>query len=231
MICHPDIPSINSQWFPTSISIFMICVRGILNDRLTKKLPLLQSIMLFVHIAGFVAAIATLWATSPRESVQDTLFNSTNGGGWSSAGTATLIGVLTPWSSVVGNDSGMHMSESVVLSTSCRRPNADRTLLHIAENVQDASRVIPLALMASFTLNSVLALVAGVTLAFCIGDVAEVLSNPNQAPFITVYIKSTGSKAAAVVLTLPILLCFMSALVSQIATASRQMWSFSRDGG
>jgi amino acid transporter len=64
---------------------------------------------------------------------------------------------------------------------------------------------------------------------FCIGDVNEVLSAPS--PFVQVFLNSTGSKAGTVILLVPIILAFMSALISEIATASRQLWSFARDGG
>ncbi|KAK3658023.1 hypothetical protein LTR56_000769 [Elasticomyces elasticus] len=66
---------------------------------------------------------------------------------------------------------------------------------------------------------------------FCLGDQEEVLSNPLQTPFLIVFTNSTKSKGAAVALTVPIIVCFMSALINEVATASRQLWSFSRDGG
>ena len=66
---------------------------------------------------------------------------------------------------------------------------------------------------------------------FCLGDQEEVLSNPLQTPFLIVFNNSTKSKGAAVALTVPIIICFMSALINEVATASRQLWSFARDGG
>ena len=104
------------------------------------------------------------------------------------------------------------------------------TLL-VAENAKDASKTIPRSLMISYSFNAVLAFVAGITLIFCVGDVNEVLSNPNQTPFIMIFVNSTKSKAATVIMTVPIIMCFQSALISEVATASRQMWSFARDGG
>ena len=85
--------------------------------------------------------------------------------------------------------------------------------------------------MTAYAFNSILAFVAAVTMIFCLGDVKDVLSNPAQAPFIMIFLNSTGSRAATVILTVPIILCFFSALISEVATASRQMWSFARDGG
>ena len=65
--------------------------------------------MLFIHLASWAGIIVTLWVTSPR-SDSEVLFEFANGGGWANAGVATLVGVLTPWSSVFGYDSSVHMS-------------------------------------------------------------------------------------------------------------------------
>jgi amino acid transporter len=80
-------------------------------------------------------------------------------------------------------------------------------------------------------MNGLLAFTTVITIIFCLGDQEAVFSNLAQTPFITVFINSTGSETAAVLLTVPIILCFMSALISEVATASRQIWSFARDGG
>lgn len=100
-----------------------------------------------------------------------------------------------------------------------------------AENAADASRTVPLSLMTAYVFNSLLAFIAAVTLIFCAGNLTEIQSDPNQAPFIQIFYNSTGSKAATVIMVVPIILTFMSALISEVATASRQLWSFSRDGG
>ena len=74
-----------------------------------------------------------------------------------------------------------------------------------------------------------MAFIAAVTMIFCLGNVDEVLAAPS--PFVEVFLNSTGSKAGTVILIVPIILAFCSALISEVATASRQLWSFARDGG
>ena len=85
--------------------------------------------------------------------------------------------------------------------------------------------------MTAFGTNAILAFIMAITLIFCVGDVDAVTSETSLAPFVVIFYNSTKSKAGTVVMVLPVILTFWSALVSQLATASRQVWAFARDGG
>lgn len=78
-------------------------------------------------------------------------------------------------------------------------------------------------------MNTSLAFIAAVTMIFCLGDIDSVLES--FSPFVQIFLNSTGSKAGSVLLTVPMILSFVSALITEVATASRQLWSFARDGG
>lgn len=85
--------------------------------------------------------------------------------------------------------------------------------------------------MTAFGTNAALAFIMAVTLIFCVGDVDAVTAETSLTPFVVIFYNSTKSKAGTVVMVLPVILTFWSALVSQMATASRQLWAFARDGG
>jgi amino acid transporter len=70
-----------------------------------------------------------------------------------------------------------------------------------------------------------------ITLIFCVGDVDQVISETSLTPFVVIFLNSTKSKAGTVIMVLPVIITFWAALVSQLATASRQLWAFARDGG
>lgn len=53
-----------------------------------------------------------------------------------------------------------------------------------AEEVQDASIVLPQVLIWSISVNGIMAIVMGVTFIFCIGDIDSVLVSPTNEPFI-----------------------------------------------
>lgn len=110
LLYHPDSASFNSQWFPTIIAVGSLLLGGLFNGRLAKQFPMLEGIMLIIHMASWAAFVVTLWVTSPRGDPRDVLLTFNNGGGWSSSGTATLVGVLTACSALIGYDSAVHMS-------------------------------------------------------------------------------------------------------------------------
>ena len=103
--------------------------------------------------------------------------------------------------------------------------------MYLAENARDASKTIPYSLMIAFGTNSILAFIMAVTLIFCVGDVDQVTAETSLTPFVVIFYNSTKSKAGTVVMVMPVILTFWAALVSQLATASRQLWAFARDGG
>ncbi|KAK5693881.1 hypothetical protein LTR17_024947 [Elasticomyces elasticus] len=237
LLYRPHSTMIASQWFPTVLAIIFLLCGGSFNvycecsdetlerrrpspkqytyvqaDSLavvTRKFPILEGIMLTIHWAAWIAIVVTLWVTSPRGKASEVLFTFTNGGGWPSAGVATLAGILSAWSVFVGYDSSVHMTE----------------------NAKDASKTIPFSMGIAFVVNAILAFIMAITLIFCAGDIDAVLAETSLTPFVVVFRNATGSKAATVVMVTPIILTFWSALISQLATASRQLWAFARDGG
>jgi amino acid transporter len=110
-------------------------------------------------------------------------------------------------------------------------PSAPPLTLPSAENVQDASKTVPLALMAALATNAILALLVVVTIAFTIGDFGEVLATATVQPFVALLLDRTGSEGATIAMTVLFILCLFAALVGEVATASRQVWSFARVGG
>ena len=112
LIYHPSSLAANSQWFPTIFAIAALLMGGIFNSWLAHQFPALEGIMVVIHLASWVAFVVVLWVTSPIGDAKDVLLTFNNGGGWVSPGGATLIGVLTACSGLLGYDSAVHMSMS-----------------------------------------------------------------------------------------------------------------------
>ena len=70
-----------------------------------------------------------------------------------------------------------------------------------------------------------------ITISFTLGSVEDILATPTGYPFIAVFYNVTGSLTGASVMTAIIIVTLVSASIAQLATASRQTWSFARDGG
>jgi choline transport protein len=68
-------------------------------------------------------------------------------------------------------------------------------------------------------------------LLFCLGDIDNALNSPTGFPFIEIFMQATYSKAGCTVMTSLILVLLAAAAIGIMATASRLLWSFARDGG
>src|SRR5207247_61943 len=79
------------------------------NTFLAKKLPLVEALILVIHVVGLFAIVIPLWVLAPRSSAKAVFTEFNNGGGWNSAGTAFMIGLATTISSMVGYDCAVHM--------------------------------------------------------------------------------------------------------------------------
>lgn len=85
--------------------------------------------------------------------------------------------------------------------------------------------------MWSVAPNAILGLLVIVTLAFTSGDVQKLMQTPTGEPFIQIFYDVTQSKAAATVMASIVVILLCSCCFSEVATSSRQLWSFARDRG
>jgi len=80
-------------------------------------------------------------------------------------------------------------------------------------------------------LNTVLGYIVVITLCFTMTDTAALLSSSTGFPFIQLFYNATNSYVGTDIMTAIIVINLVSAVISEIATASRQIWSFARDDG
>ncbi|EME38970.1 amino acid transporter-like protein [Dothistroma septosporum NZE10] len=197
------------SWHGTLLVIAVAVFAIFFNTVLAKRLPLVEGFLLVLHVLGLFAIIITLWVLAPTANAKDVFTKFTNAGGWNSDGTAFMVGLLSPVISTIGFDSGVHMSEEV----------------------KDAGNTVPKAILGAFWFNCFLGFIMAVTMCFCLGDVESILASPTGYPFIQVFYNVTQSYAGASILTLILILTLTSSAIAEIATASRQLWSFARDKG
>lgn len=93
----------------TLLSIAAIVFSIVFNTALAFKLPLIEGVVLVLHLAGLFAIIIPLWVMGPRANAHDALLVFTNFGGWSSNGLSAMIGLTTPLSVLIGYDCSVHM--------------------------------------------------------------------------------------------------------------------------
>ncbi|CAO2648275.1 Nn.00g075420.m01.CDS01 [Neocucurbitaria sp. VM-36] len=178
-------------------------------DYLPQRLPTVELIVLILHLGGFFAILIPLWVCGERSSAKEVFTTFTDGGGWGSTGLSCLIGMLSPIFSFIGPDSATHMSEEL----------------------RDASKSLPRAMIATAIVNGAMGFVMLCTFCMLVGDVDAILASPTGQPFIQVFYNATGSVAGASAMTSMMIVMATFGCVTNIATSSRQIWAFARDRG
>ena len=85
--------------------------------------------------------------------------------------------------------------------------------------------------MWSVAPNAVLGLLMIVTLAFTAGDIESIQTSPTGEAFLQIFVNATQSRVGATVMAAVVVILLCSCCFSEVATASRQLWSFARDRG
>lgn len=107
------------------------------------------------------------------------------------------------------------------------RPGSD-SVVHISEEVENASWTVPRVMWWSYVLNAGLGIVALVTMLFCIGTLDQATSA--ESPYLQLFL-NTGSNALAMALLVLLFILIFSGNITALATASREVFAFARDKG
>lgn len=199
------------RWHITLVIIAFITVCMAFNTIFYRQLPLIENLALVLHIIGFFAILIPLWAKgTPSPDAHAVFFTFTDGGGWGNVGLSTIVGILSPMFSFLGPDSATHM----------------------AEELRNASKSLPRAMIATMLINGAMGFVMLVTFCMFVGnDLGDILSTPTGQPFIQVFYNATGSKAGTTAMTAIMTVIVACGVINNIATSSRQLWAFARDKG
>ncbi|RMY95621.1 hypothetical protein D0864_05304 [Hortaea werneckii] len=183
-----------------------------------RHLPLFESLILILHIVGFFAVIITLGVLAPkvlrhmdRHAPAEQVFTEfSNFGGWTSIGGACVVGMLTATGSLGGSDSPAHL----------------------AEEVRNASVVVPRMMIITISLNGILGLAMIIMFCFCITDLqSQIWFSTSAFPYVDVFLAATNSKGGTIALVSIIAALNICANLSVVAAGSRQTWAFARDNG
>lgn len=103
-------PSYVAQsWHGTLLVMAVATFAIIFNTVLAKRLPMVEGLLLVLHVLGLFAIVVTLWVLAPTANARDVFTQFTNAGGWNSEGTAFMVGLLSPIVSLIGFDCAVHM--------------------------------------------------------------------------------------------------------------------------
>ncbi|OTA87743.1 hypothetical protein M434DRAFT_375283 [Hypoxylon sp. CO27-5] len=188
-------------WAVIAVSIFV-------NTVIAGLLPIIEGVVLLVHVLGFIAILIALVYLSPHSSAEDVFFRSLNEGNWPTQGLSYCVGFIGNIATFVGADAAVHMSEEI----------------------ENAALNVPRAIFTTVMLNGSMGWAMVLAVLFCLGDIDSVINSPTGFPFIQVFYNGTG-RAGATIMTVIVIFIIWCAVIGFAATASRMVWSFARDHG
>ncbi|KAK3074931.1 hypothetical protein LTR53_002242 [Teratosphaeriaceae sp. CCFEE 6253] len=202
-VLQPD--QVMTTWQLTLVMFAIIAITIVFNTWGAKVLPMLETISLFGHVLGFFVVLIPLWVLCPKNSAHDVFVHFESSSGWS-LGPAYLVSQVTIIYCNLGSDS----------------------VVHISEEVEDASLTVPRCMFWSFIYNVLLGIIMLITMLFCIGPLDVVVES--DVPYLILF-NNTGSPALSIVVNVILFLLIYSGNITALATCAREMWAFARDKG
>ncbi|KAM6513953.1 hypothetical protein FALCPG4_015141 [Fusarium falciforme] len=202
---YPDY--VPEAWHGTLLTVAVAAFSVLFNTVLARKLPLIEALVLIIHIFAFFGILVALWVLSPRADTKAVFTEFSDGGGWGSLGGSTLVGILAGILPLLGADAAVHMSEEL----------------------RDASRTLPRSMIMTTIFNGAFGWIMVITFCFCIGDLGEVITSPTGYPFMQVFYNSTQSASSATAMAVFIVAMTVFSNLTMVATSSRQLFAFARD--
>ncbi|KAL8792554.1 MAG: hypothetical protein Q9195_004853 [Heterodermia aff. obscurata] len=194
-------------WQSVMLYRALILFAVIINTAVSSWLPKFEAMILILHILGFFGVLFPLVILGPHAPASEVFQKFINGGDWPTYGLSFFVGLLGNVFAFFGADGAIHM----------------------AEEIQDAAVVVPRAIVFSIFLNGILGLGMALALLFCIGDIDAALNTTTHYPFMEIFLQAVGNVTGAALMISIVIGLGLCATVGQSASASRQLWAFSRD--
>ncbi|THC94031.1 hypothetical protein EYZ11_006503 [Aspergillus tanneri] len=205
---HPEY--VRKSWHATLIIWAVLLVPLAVNIYARRLLSSVEVIGGIIHILFFPAVLVTLIVLGSRNSSEFvwTYFEN-SASGWQNDGVIWSVGLLTAVYTLGGVDGVVHM----------------------AEEVKDAPRIIPRSMVYSVLINGFVALGFTIGLMYTMGSLTDALNTPTDYPILEIFYAATKSNAASSGLMMMLVLPGVVALFNGLASVTRLTWAFARDEG
>ncbi|KAH4006794.1 hypothetical protein HBH98_157480 [Parastagonospora nodorum] len=203
---HPDYEM--KKWHVTLAFFAVIALAVLVTTVLGRLLPTIESVAFVIFVMGFFVLIIVLKYLAPKTDSSQVFQNFFNGGGWDNNVEATFVGAIPIMFGFNGFDAGVHL----------------------AEEVKNASRVVPKATIISVGLYFVMGYSMAIMILYCF-SLEEVLTSTYSIPVIGIFRTVTQSSGGTAALTSLIIVMLIFGTIGSMATASRMLWAFAREEG
>lgn len=194
-------------WHTYLLHVALCLVGFFLTSRYPAAIGWLGIGIFFLSLMGFVASMVTLLVVSKERQSSDVVFRDyTNTSGWSD-GWAMIIGITGCLWAYSGGDAPTH----------------------VAEEVPNPSRNVPIAMCVSIGLGFVTVLAWIIALMFVVKDVESIVES--TVPILEVYNQALGSRVASTIWNVYYMVMFYDIVLNLFIFGGRTIWSMARDGG
>jgi choline transport protein len=175
-----------------------------------KLLPFFVTSALYISLVSFAVILITVPAKAPtHQSAKFVFATFINATGWSQSGIAFIVGLInTNWA---------------FACLDCAT--------HMAEEVPQPERMIPLAIMGTVGIGFVTSWFFSISMMFSLTNLTQVSDTPTYVPLLELFRQALGTNAGAIILEAFVIATGITCLVSSHTWQSRLCWSFARDRG
>ena len=197
------------RWHTVLLAYLIIAFAATLNIYGPHLLDRISRGILLWNIISFIVVIVVILACNNHKQPASFVFHDFQNFTGFSTGMTAIIGLLQAAFGMCCYDAPAHMTEEL----------------------KEASRAAPSAIITSVYIGAVTGFVFLVAVCFCIGDITNTAASTTGVPLIQVFYDSTGSVVGA---------CFLGSLIAVIAIlcanallaeGSRSLYAFARDHG
>ena len=101
-------------WHGTLLCWAVIAVAVIINTVLSGLLPMIENLILVVHVLGFVAVLVPLVCFSPHGSTASVFQTALNAGGWPTQGISYCVGFIGNVATFVGESHDLKIPRHIM---------------------------------------------------------------------------------------------------------------------
>lgn len=175
-----------------------------------RVLPKIATATFWCSLVSFTVILITVPASAPtRQSAKSVFATFTNNTGWSSTFIAYAVGLINPnWT---------------FACLDCAT--------HLAEEVAQPERMIPIAIMGTVAIGFVTSWTYSIALFFSVQNLQDIVDTDTGVPILELFYQAVSNKAGAIALESLILLTGLGCLTASHTWQARLCWSFARDRG
>jgi len=195
-----------ANWQLSLIMIAFLLVTIVFNTYGARILPSLEIASLVGHSLGFFVVMIPLVVLCPKNSAYDVFVNFQDNSGYNNIGIAYLTSQITVIYCNLGSDS----------------------VVHISEEVEDASLIVPRCMWWSYVGNVIFGIFMLIVMLFCMGPLEAAIDS--DVPYLLLF-NNAGSTGLSIFLNVLLFLLIFAGNITALATCSREIWAFARDRG